>query len=218
LPPCHAESFLFCPYRSAGYDRLEFNTSALPITTKPRKTQYMDSINQQQPEENKKNLLGSEAGRKIKELAEKAKSCFFCTAITTGQAIKTRPMAVQKVDGNGNLYFLSANDSHKNAEIAQGNQVQLLFQGGAHSDFLSIYGTAAISTDKALIDELWEPILKTWFTEGKDDPRITVLIVDAQEGYYWDNKHGNAVAFAKMLAGAAMGKTLDDSIEGTLQV
>ena len=35
-------------------------------------------------------------------------------------------------------------------------------------------------------------------------------------GYYWDTKHGNAIAGVKMLIGAAIGKTLDDSIEGTL--
>jgi hypothetical protein len=38
------------------------------------------------------------------------------------------------------------------------------------------------------------------------------------DGYYWDNKHGNAVAFAKITLGAMLGKTLDDSIEGTLKV
>lgn len=178
----------------------------------------MDSINKQQPEQNHKDLQGSEAGKKIKELAEKAKSCFFCTAITAGQPVKTRPMSVQKVDEAGNFYFLSASDSHKNAEIQQDANVQLLFQGNAHSDFLSIYGTATISTDKALIEELWEPILKTWFTEGKDDPRITAIKVDTTEGYYWDNKHGNTIAFMKILAGAALSKTLDDSIEGKVVV
>ena len=178
----------------------------------------MDSINKQQPEENYKALQGTEAGKKIKELAEKNNSCFFCTAITTGQAVKTRPMSVQKVDEAGNFYFLSASDSHKNAEIQNDNRVQLLFQGNAHSDFLTIYGTATISTDKAMIKELWEPLLKTWFTEGIDDPRITVIHVDTSEGYYWDNKHGNAIAFAKMVTGALLGKTLDDSIEGHLEV
>jgi general stress protein 26 len=96
--------------------------------------------------------------------------------------------------------------------------VQLLFQGSGHSDFLSIYGTATISTDKDLIKELWEPILKTWFTEGVDDPRITVIKVETKEGHYWDNKHGDAIALVKMAAGAIMGKTLDDSIEGQLKV
>lgn len=178
----------------------------------------MDSINQQQPEDNHEDLTGSEAGKKIKELTEKSETCFFCTKLTTGEPLKTRPMSVQKVDEAGNFWFLSADDSHKNAEIQADDRVQLLFQGSAHSDFLSVYGTATISKDKGLIKELWEPILKTWFTEGIDDPRITAIKVDTQEGYYWDNKHGNAVAFAKMAAGAILGKTLDDSIEGKLTV
>ena len=83
---------------------------------------------------------------------------------------------------------------------------------------MNIYGTAIISQDKEKIKELWEPILKVWFTEGIDDPRISVIKVEPTEGYYWDTKHGQAVAFIKRLAGAAMGKTTDDSIEGKLKV
>jgi hypothetical protein len=51
------------------------------------------------------------------------------------------------------------------------------------------------------IEELWSPLIKTWFTEGVDDPRITVIKVTPTEGYYWDNKHGSAVAGVKMLIG-----------------
>ena len=51
-----------------------------------------------------------------------------------------------------------------------------------------------------------------------DDPRITVIKVTPSEGYYWDNKHGNAEAGPKMMIGAMIGKTLDDSIEGKLDV
>ncbi|RRB01023.1 pyridoxamine 5'-phosphate oxidase family protein [Larkinella rosea] len=178
----------------------------------------MDSINQQQPEENHQDLAGTEAGKKIKELVGKSNTCYFCTKITTGKPLTTRPMSVQKVDDAGNFWFLSADDSHKNAEIQVDQQVQLLFQGSDYSDFLSIYGVATISKDKQLIKELWGSLLKTWFTEGIDDPRITVIHVKTQEGYYWDNKHGNAVAFVKIAAGAILGKTLDDSIEGNLTV
>jgi len=178
----------------------------------------MDSINQQQPEENTKNLNGPEAIEKIKELANQAKSCFFCSNIKTGQPLSTRPMSVQEIDDEGNFWFLSANDSHKNDELVHDPFVHLLFQGSAHSDFLNIYGIASISEDKQKIKQLWEPIMKAWFTEGEDDPRISILKVEPIEGYYWDNKHGNAIAFVKQLAGAAVGKTLDDSIEGKLAV
>ena len=177
----------------------------------------MDSINRQQVEENHQDLQGNKAGEKIKELAGKSHTCFFCTGIKKGQPITVRPMSVQKMDEAGNFWFLSANDSHKNQDIQQDNKVQLLFQGSAHSDFLSVYGTASISTDKELIKELWEPIFKTWFTDGVDDSRISVIKVQTEEGYYWDNKHGNAIALVKMAAGAIMGKTMDDSIEGELR-
>ena len=45
-----------------------------------------------------------------------------------------------------------------------------------------------------------------------------MIKVEPSEAYYWDNKHGNLVAFLKMAVGAAIGKTLDDSIEGKLNV
>jgi general stress protein 26 len=127
-------------------------------------------------------------------------------------------MAVQEMDKAGNIWFLSADDSHKNEELLRNPAVRLYFQGSPHSDFLLLNGTATISRDKTRIKELWKPVLKTWFTEGQDDPRITVIRVAPSEGYYWDTKHGIAVATIKMLIGAASGRTLDDSIERKLKV
>ncbi len=78
-------------------------------------------------------------------------------------------------------------------------------------------GKATISRDKQRIKDLWQFVIGTWFTEGIDDPRITVIKVTPIEGYYWDNKHGNTIAGIKMLFGAMIQKTMDDSIEGELQ-
>jgi general stress protein 26 len=75
---------------------------------------------------------------------------------------------------------------------------------------------AAISTDRKKIKELWSPIAKTWFTEGVDDPRLSVIKVTPTQGYYWDTKHGLAVAGVKMLIGAVLKKTMDDGIQGKL--
>lgn len=178
----------------------------------------MDSINKNQPEENEKNLIGQEAIEKIKDMIDKANSCFFCTKIKSNESFSTRPMSVQEVDDEGNLWFLSAEDSHKNDELSEDPYVQLLFQGSQYSDFLSVYGKASVITDKAKIKALWKPVLKTWFTEGENDPRITVIKVKPDEGYYWDTKHGIMIALVKRLAGAIVGKTLDDSIEGTIKL
>ena len=176
----------------------------------------MDSINRQQPEDNYEPLEGSAAIKKMQDLSSKASTCFFCTGIETGKPFRSRPMAFQKVDDQGNFWFLSAKDSFKNEELKHDPMVQLLSQGSDHTDFLHVYGKATVSDDRSKIDELWNPIMKTWFTEGKDDPRISVIKVQPYEGYYWDTKHHRAVAFFKQLVGAAIGKTLDDSIEGEL--
>jgi general stress protein 26 len=178
----------------------------------------MDSINRQQPEDNSKNLHGTEAIERIKATVKETETCFFCTSHSEGPSEGTRPMNVRQVDDAGNLWFLSADDSHKNLELAADPEVSLFFQGSEHSGFLHLRGRATVSRDRAKLQELWEPILKTWFTGGIDDPRITVIRVAPTGGYYWDNKHGNMVAGAKMLIGAALGKTLDDSIEGRVSL
>lgn len=178
----------------------------------------MDSINRNQPEEHRADLEAGAAIRRIQDVVEQAQTCFFVTAVAQGDSQGVRPMSVREVDDEGNLWFLSANDSHKNAELALDPTVQLFFQGSPHADFLALTGTATVTTDRARIHELWSPFIQTWFTEGKDDPRITAIKVTPSLGYYWDNKHGTAVAGAKMLLGALLRKTLDDSIEGTVRV
>ena len=75
-----------------------------------------------------------------------------------------------------------------------------------------------IMIDKTIIKELWKSIIKTWFTGGVDDARITALRFAPTAGYYWDTKHGIAIAGVKMVLGAVLGKTMDDSIEGRLDM
>ena len=137
----------------------------------------MNSINENQPEQNHEDLAGPEAIEKIRELVEEAQTCFFCTKVSAGGSEGARPMSVQQVDEEGNLWFLSANDSHKNRELVLDPSVDLYFQGSAHSDFMHLKGEATISTDRDKIAELWEPIIATWFTEGIDDPRVTAIRV-----------------------------------------
>ncbi|MES1220730.1 MAG: pyridoxamine 5'-phosphate oxidase family protein [Bacteroidota bacterium] len=178
----------------------------------------MNSINKNQEEDNFKALAGAEAVEKLQEMGKDSPVCFFCTKIKKGQSFSTRPMSVQQIDGDGNFWFLSAVDSHKNAELKADKSVQLLFQASKYSDFLTIYGKATITKNKNKIKELWNPLVKTWFTEGENDPRITVIKVAPSEGYYWDTKHGKLVAMAKIALGAMVGKTFDDSIEGDISV
>ena len=161
-----------------------------------------------------KNLTGNKAAEKMADLAMDIHHCMFCT-YHKGQ-LYSRPMATQKVDDEGNVWFISSKDSEKNEHLASDSRVELLYAHG-HDKFLAVHGTATILFDKEKIKELWDPIAKIWFTEGVDDPRISVIKVSPSTGYYWDTKHGKMIEMIKMAAALVTNKTMDDGIEGTLK-
>lgn len=163
-----------------------------------------------------KNLTHQEAIEKFKELVKHESTCLFTTQLTQ-VPLTTRPMGVQKVCDQGNFWFLSSSDSDKNAEISIDNRVQLFFVNTSDYEFLSLYGTATISRDKQKIDEFWSDIANAWF-DGKDDPRVTVIKVTPEEGFYWDTKNGKLVSMIKILASAVSGKTLQEGVEGKISV
>ncbi len=166
---------------------------------------------------NIENLSFKEAIGKIKEIAEAADICMFTTALTQ-LPLSSRPMSTQKADDEGNLWFFSEKESDKNQHIEVDSRVQLFYANKSSSEFLSIYGTAEISTDKEKIEELWTPVVKTWFQGGKDDPSITVIKVVPQDAYYWDTVNNKLVSLIKIFASVTTGKTMDDGVEGKLSV
>jgi general stress protein 26 len=162
-------------------------------------------------------LHRGEAIDKLKELVKHNPICLFTSRLTQ-EPFQTRPMSTAQVDDEGNLWFLSASDSYKNEEVDYDPNVQLFYVNTPDSEYLTVFGKAYISTDRQKIDEVWKPLAKAWFTEGKDDPRITLLKVVPEEAYYWDTKTNKMVAMLKILTAAVTGQTMDDSVEGRLAV
>lgn len=160
-----------------------------------------------------KNLIGREAISKIKELIDDIEICMFCT-YENGKLI-SRPMSAQQVDDDGNIWFLSDKNSEKNKALQSDNKVELLYAKG-NSKFIAIHGKGTVVFDKEKIKELWTPIAAIWFTEGVNDPDISLIKVSLDDGYYWDTKHGKMVELAIMAAALITGKTMDDGIEGSL--
>lgn len=164
------------------------------------------------------NLVQQEAIKKLQELAAEIDTCLFCTNLKTDDGSTSRPMSTQKVDDNGDIWFFSAKDSDKNKEIQKDSRVQLFYAHPGKSSYMVVNGTASISTDRQKIEELWSPLVKTWFKEGKDDPAVTLLKISNINAYYWDTKGSKMINFFKMVASVATGKTLVDAEEGTLKV
>ena len=167
----------------------------------------------------RENLHSQEAVKKLKELSESARTCMFCTELST-LPNNARPMSLQECDQEGNLWFISSRDSNKNFEIKDDNRVQLYFMNNGSSEYLSIFGKAYIYTDKNTIKDKWSSFANAWFEEGKDDPKVTIIRVTPDETYYWDTKAGKFVSMVTFIASAVTGIKTDnsDGVEGNLTV
>ncbi|MCS3529012.1 pyridoxamine 5'-phosphate oxidase family protein [Chryseobacterium sp. JUb7] len=167
----------------------------------------------------KENLTHLEAIKKIKELSESAKICMFCTELET-LPINSRPMGLQETDDEGNLWFISSDESNKNFEIKDDRRVQLFFMNNSDYQYLSVFGEASIYKDKTTIEDKWSPMAKAWFEEGKDDPKVSIIRVEPSETYYWDTKVGKLVSLFNFVSAAVTGKTTDnsDGVEGNATI
>jgi general stress protein 26 len=127
-------------------------------------------------------------------------------------------MTALKVCDQGNIWFFSDKNSDKNEAIAADKQVQLFFSHPGKSSYLVVNGEATIILDQAKIDELWTPIAKIWFKEGKTDPNITVIKVAPTRAYYWDTDSNQMINFLKVVASVVTGKNLVSGKQGALNV
>lgn len=162
-----------------------------------------------------KDLTNQEAIDKIRELANR-KICLFCTY--NGNEIVSRPMDTQDVDEDGALWFMSRKDSIKNMQINDNNKVYLMYLDDSKQHYLSLSGKAEIQYDREKIEKLWTPMTKAWFTEGKDDPEISLLKVTPESGHYWDTKNGALISLIKIAAALITGKEMDGSIQGDIDL
>lgn len=164
-----------------------------------------------------KDLNNQEAVDKLISLVKEINIAVFVTELTKAP-LQSRPMSVQDIDDQGNLWFISSATSNKNFEILKDDQVQLFFANNSTSQYISIYGTAIIYKDQQIIDELWTPVAKAWFEEGQKDPNVTVIKVTPSDAYYWDTKDGKIISLLKMAGSALFGTTSDIGVEGKLKL
>lgn len=163
------------------------------------------------------NLQGTEAAKKVKELAEAARVGLMMTNLHT-IPLSVRPMATQKVDEDGYIYFLSVRDSDAVKHIQENKEVQMTWSNMGKSEYLVVYGNAEVYRDQKEIDEMWNDFIKTWFPDGKDDPNLCIIRLKSESGYYWDTQHGKMVQLMGMVIGAVTGKETDDSLEGKISL
>ncbi|MGA1836028.1 pyridoxamine 5'-phosphate oxidase family protein [Herbiconiux sp. 11R-BC] len=142
----------------------------------------------------------------IAKLISAAKVALVTSQTASGE-LHSRPLAVQEKEFDGVLWFFTPDPSEKTAEIAAHPKVNAAFESG--KGYLSISGTASVVHDRATIDELWSAGVEAWFPEGKDDPSVALLRVDAESAEFWSTGQPRLVTALKIAAAAATGHQPD---------
>jgi general stress protein 26 len=130
---------------------------------------------------------------RLHEMLKDFDTAMLMTRTADGR-VHVRPMAVAKLDDEGDVVFVSNKQSPKVSEINDDPSVVVTFQSAAQ--FASIAGQALVMHDQAMIDELWSEAWKVWFPGGKDDQNICFIRVRASEGEYWDNAGAKGMKYA----------------------
>ncbi|MGB3590740.1 MAG: pyridoxamine 5'-phosphate oxidase family protein [Nonlabens sp.] len=163
-----------------------------------------------------KDLQSQQAVEKLQQLAEGIDFCMMSTDLDSKPS-HIIPMSTKDVDQDGCIWFLSGRDSTHNANILKQNDIQLIYAQPSDMEYLTLYGTAQIFTDVAIIRRYYSSSDDAWFN-GVTDPNVSAIKVTPKEAYYWDTKNGKLTTFLKMGIGAVTGKQQDLGEEGNLNL
>jgi general stress protein 26 len=159
-----------------------------------------------------------EKREKLKQLVKDARIGMFTSMTADGKHV-SRPMALQDVEFDGDLWFFTYSDSDLVAQIRANPQVNVSFSDDKQHAWTSVSGSAQQTDDRAKAEELWNPLLKAWFPDGLETPNLTLIKVHADSAEYWESAHSSKVITLIGYAKAAVtGKTPDAGEHETVRL
>jgi len=141
--------------------------------------------------------MTTEETTKVAELLKDERTGLFTTIAPDGTLI-SRPMALQEVEFDGDLWFFAERGSRKVQHITANPQVNVTTSGS--SSWVSLTGHAVVIDDLEKKRKLWNAVVEAWFPDGPEDPDVVLLRVDAASAEYWDSPGGrlaSVISFAK---------------------
>lgn len=139
----------------------------------------------------------------------------FTTRRSDG-ALVSRPMANQDRTAGADLVFVTDVESHKLDDLQNDPHVNVSYYRDRTREWVSVSGTARVSKDRKRIRELYKPDWKAWFADeggnrdgGPDDPRLGLILVDADYAEYLVVNKPRPVVLFEVVKGMVTGKRPD---------
>lgn len=149
--------------------------------------------------------MTSEGTQHVAKLVDDARISMLTTMTADGRHV-SRPMALQEVEFDGDLWFFCDDRSAKAGEIRANPSVNVSFSDPKNTSWTSVSGTAEIVHDRAQAERLWSKALEVWFPDGLETPGVALIKVHAETAEYWDA----ADSKVRRLIGAARAMATSD--------
>ncbi|WP_309628566.1 pyridoxamine 5'-phosphate oxidase family protein [Brevundimonas sp.] len=120
----------------------------------------------------------------------------------------SQPMTAYREEESGTIWFFTRNDTDLARDIARGGQKGMFTYGSKDQEvWACFHGALSLQRDQSIIDKHWNPIVAAWYPDGKDDPHLTLIRFDGDDGRVWLSKKGPAGFFFE-IAKANLTKTM----------
>ena len=104
------------------------------------------------------------------------------------------------------IWFFTRRDSELVRRLVQGGKAMFNLVAKDRGLWACMSGVVTEQHDAARIDKYWGPVVSAWFPEGKDDPELTLLRLDADDAEVWISEKG-PIRFAFEIAKANLTDT-----------
>jgi general stress protein 26 len=128
------------------------------------------------------------------------------TTVCPDGSLRSRPMATQRDEFDGVLWFFTHAGDPKVREIQRDQRVNVSYADPAKNNYVSVSGRATLVRDKPIMKELWNPFYKAWFPKGLDDPQLALIRVAVEQAEYWDAPNSKLVQLGGFLKAVVTGK------------
>lgn len=108
----------------------------------------------------------------------------FTTVAADGH-VHSRPMQTQEREPDCDLWFVTAMDTKKVAELKAHPRVGVVYHRDRDHAYVSLSGTARLQQDRELIRAKWKEAWRAWFPDGPDQADLCLIKVDVEQAEWW---------------------------------
>lgn len=162
-------------------------------------------------------LQDREAIEKFRELVNDVTICMF-TTLDENHELTSRPMFTSSVDDEGNVWFFTNEFSEKINEVSKDNLVHLIYSHPVKNIYVDVKGTCSLIIDKKKMEELWDPTLKNWFSEGLEDSKICLVKVATETAHFWNHSASKMGLLFQMIRSITKGDQYKETEKGKLDL